>query len=108
MTEANCCLVECRLAEDYLTRREPYRQDHLNLLRQAEANGTLLLAGALAEPADRSILIWTHREPADEFIAADPYRSAGVVTEYSVRPWVAAVGVAIGLLPDTQGHGGHP
>lgn len=75
MKEANRCLVECRWADGHLAGREPYRRDHLNLLRRAQAAGTVFLAGARsepAEPADRLILIWTHREPADGFIAADP------------------------------------
>ena len=39
-------------ASDYLERRPMYRAAHLEKARAAKARGELILAGALAEPAD--------------------------------------------------------
>ena len=51
-------LLEYALVDDYLARRASFRAEHLTLARQAHARGELLLAGALAEPADRAVLVW--------------------------------------------------
>lgn len=39
-------------APDYLERRAQFREEHLALAWEAQARGELVLAGALAEPAD--------------------------------------------------------
>ena len=72
------------LVDDYLERRAALRDDHLTLARAAHERGELLLAGALADPYDRALLVFAGDGPAaaEAFAAADPYvtaRSGGVV-----------------------------
>ena len=75
-------LLEYTLADDYLDRRAPLREEHLALLREAHARGELLLAGALPDPYDRAVLVWTApREVVERFVAADPYVTKGLVTD---------------------------
>jgi len=50
-------LLEYVLVEDYLARRGALREAHLALAREAARRGHLVLAGALAEPADRAVLV---------------------------------------------------
>lgn len=47
------------VVEDYVERRAPYRAEHLALATEAFARGTLVMAGALADPADGAVLIFS-------------------------------------------------
>lgn len=84
------------LVEDYLDRRGEFRDDHLGLARAAQERGELLLAGALAEPADGAVLVFTGDSPAaaEAFAEADPYVQAGLVRSWRVRPWTVVIGGA--------------
>lgn len=86
-------LLEYTLAEDYLERRAALRDDHLGLARAAHERGELLLAGALPDPFDRALLMWTApREVVERFVEADPYVVHGLVTGWTIRPWNVVVG----------------
>jgi uncharacterized protein YciI len=83
------------LAPDYLERRAQFRDEHLKLAWEAQARGEIVLAGALADPADTAVLLFCadSPEPAERFAAADPYVKHGLVTSYRVRQWNTVVGV---------------
>ena len=86
-------LLEYTLAEDYLQRRAALREDHLALARAAHERGDLLMAGALPDPYDRALLVWTApREVVERFAESDPYVVHGLVTGWTVRPWDVVVG----------------
>lgn len=86
-------LLEYVLADDYLERRATLRADHLALARAAHERGELLLAGALPDPYDRALLVWTApREVVERFVAQDPYVVEGLVTGWTIRPWTVVVG----------------
>ncbi|SDN77498.1 YciI-like protein [Geodermatophilus sp. DSM 45219] len=86
-------LLEYTLAEDYLERRAALREDHLALARAAHERGELLLAGALPDPYDRALLVWTApREVVERFAGSDPYVVHGLVTAWTVRPWDVVIG----------------
>src|SRR5579862_9239292 len=80
--------------EDYVARREPFRKEHLAMIREAHEQGLLVMAGALAEPADGAMLVF--REPtaeaAENFAKADPYVRNGLVKSWRVRKWNTVVG----------------
>lgn len=82
------------LAPDYLERRAEFRDEHLALAWQAQERGELVLAGALAEPADQSILVFRCESPdsVQRFAAQDPYVIHGLVRAYQVRQWNTVVG----------------
>jgi uncharacterized protein YciI len=77
------------LVDDYLERRQALRADHLALARAAHERGELQLAGALADPYDRALLVFAGDRPdaAKAFAAADPYVAHGLVTSWTVRQW---------------------
>jgi uncharacterized protein YciI len=59
----------------------------------AHERGELLLAGALPDPYDRALPIWT--APPDivqRFAEQDPYVVHGLVTAWTVRPWNVVIG----------------
>lgn len=82
------------VADDFLARRGTFREEHLRLAREANARGELLLAGALSEPADGALLVFscTDRSIAESFARQDPYVISGVVKKWEVRPWNVIIG----------------
>jgi uncharacterized protein YciI len=82
------------LVPDYLTRRTAYRDEHLGLAREAHRRGELLLAGALADPADRALLVFrtANRTVVEEFVRSDPYVVHGLVSKWEIRPWTVVIG----------------
>lgn len=82
------------LSPDYLARRGEFRNEHLKLAWEAEGRGELVLAGALADPADQSVLVFSGDSPAaaERFAQADPYVANGLVTAWRVRPWTTVIG----------------
>lgn len=87
-------LLIYRTVENYLERRAPFRLEHLSYAGAAHARGELLLGGALGEPADTAILVFRGDRPgiAENFARNDPYVKAGLIKEWSVRPWNVAIG----------------
>ncbi|WMY06583.1 YciI-like protein [Paraburkholderia phenoliruptrix] len=87
-------LLTYDLVPDYLERRGEYRDSHLKLAWAAAERGELVLAGALTEPVDTAVLLFTGDTPraAEAFAQADPYVQAGLVTRWRVREWTTVVG----------------
>ena len=79
---------------DYVTKRAPFRAEHIALARAAEERGELVLAGALANPPDGSVLLFRGSSPAaaEAFAQNDPYVTNGLVTRWRVREWTTVVG----------------
>ena len=79
---------------DYLERRGAHRDAHLHLVRDAHARGEIVMAGALAEPADGAVLVFRGDDAtvAERFAEADPYVRNGLVTQWRVRQWTVVVG----------------
>jgi uncharacterized protein YciI len=82
------------VVSDYVERRAAYRAEHLALAKNAVARGDLVLGGALGEPVDQSVLLFSGDSPAvaEAFAKADPYVTNGIVTKWRVRPWTTVVG----------------
>jgi uncharacterized protein YciI len=82
------------VVDDYVERRRPLRAGHLERARQAYERGDLVMAGALADPADGAVLVF--RGPsaaaAEQFATEDPYVIEGLVTSWRVRQWTVVVG----------------
>jgi uncharacterized protein YciI len=83
-----------KVVPDFVTRRTTFRDQHLRLAREAHARGELLLAGALADPADGALLIFccADKSTVENFARHDPYVVNGLVEEWTVRPWTVVVG----------------
>jgi uncharacterized protein YciI len=83
-----------KTVDNYVERRAPYRQDHLAYANAARERGELIMAGALADPADGAVLVFKGEGPsaAEEFARNDPYVRNGLITEWNVRPWTVVIG----------------
>jgi hypothetical protein len=84
------------LVDDMVTRRVPFREEHLRLAREARKRGELVLAGALAEPVDRALLVFhvDNKGKVEAFARKDPYVVNGLAKKWEVRPWNVVVGNA--------------
>ena len=82
------------LDAQYLERRGAYRAEHLKLAWDAVDRGDLVLGGALTDPVDTAVLVFSGESPAaaEAFAAADPYVREGLVTRWRVRPWTTVIG----------------
>ncbi|PYU67372.1 MAG: hypothetical protein DMG49_19025 [Acidobacteria bacterium] len=82
------------LVEDMVTRRVPFREEHLRLAGEARGRGELVLAGALAEPVDRALLVFhvDDKSKVEAFARKDPYVLNGLAKKWEVRPWNVVVG----------------
>jgi uncharacterized protein YciI len=67
-------LLTYEYSADYLQRRDEFRAEHLKLAWDAVQRGELLLAGAVGEPIDRALLVFTIDSPeaAEAFVRDDP------------------------------------
>jgi uncharacterized protein len=83
------------LVDDYLERRAPLRDEHLDLARAAAERGELLLGGAFTDPPDRALLVWAvdDAQVVRRFVDTDPYVANGLVRSWQIRPWTVVVGV---------------
>ena len=82
------------VGEDFVERRARFREEHLALAWKAADAGELLLAGALAEPADQALLLFDSdtADAAERFARSDPYVRNGLVKRWRVQPWVTVAG----------------
>lgn len=80
------------LAPDYLDRRGDFRDAHLALAWQSAEAGDLVLGGAVGDPVESALLLFTAADSAAAFARADPYVANGLVRRWRVVPWVTVVG----------------
>lgn len=87
-------LLFYKTIENYVEKRAPYRTEHLKMAEEAHQNGSLIMAGAMAEPADGAVLIFKGESPkiAEDFAKNDPYVKNGLIKSWEVRPWTVVVG----------------
>ena len=82
------------VVDDFVSRRAPFRDEHLRLAGDAHLRGELLLAGALSDPADRALLVFRAPDSSvvEAFARNDPYVIRGLVTRWEIRPWTVVIG----------------
>ena len=96
-------LLFYEVSPDYPDRRAAFRAEHLGLAWAAHERGELVLGGALEDPVDGAVLLFSGDSPAvaEAFVAADPYVKNGLVARWYVRPWktVGGDGAAFPIRP---------
>lgn len=95
------------VVDRFVERRTPFREAHLSHAQKASSRGELVLAGALAEPADMALIVFRAEssDVAREFAEKDPYVRNGLVQRWEVRPWNVVVG-EYANLPRIASRGG--
>ena len=81
---------------DIITKREPYRSEHLGILKTYQQADQLLLAGATGDPVAGATFVFkvSGRDKVQEFVDSDPYVANGLVSQISITPWTVVVGSA--------------
>ncbi|MGC4084669.1 MAG: YciI-like protein [Vicinamibacterales bacterium] len=82
------------VVDDYVTKRAPYRAEHLRLLREAHQRGEVVMAGAVGENPDGAIIIFRSdsAEVPERLVKNDPYVTNGLILTWRVQPWNVVVG----------------
>jgi uncharacterized protein len=82
------------VVDDFVARRAPFREEHLRLAAAAQDRGEIVLAGALAQPADRALIVFHAADisAVEAFTCKDPYVVNGLVKKWEVRPWNVVIG----------------
>ena len=82
------------VVDDYVNRRTPFRADHLSLVREAQARGEVVMAGAVGDPPDGALFVFRadSADVATRFANNDPYMTNGLVLSWRVQPWHVVVG----------------
>src|SRR5260370_16830008 len=81
------------VVDDFVARRAPFRDEHLRLASLAHDRGEIVFAGALAEPADRALIVFhaDNKSRVEAFARRDPYVANGLVKKWEVRPWTVVI-----------------
>ncbi len=83
------------VVSDYVERRTQFREAHLKHAQAAVNRGELVLGGALSDPTDMAVIVFTTEPAAETFAKADPYVLNGLVKSWRARKWNTVVGSAI-------------
>jgi hypothetical protein len=83
-----------KTVDNYVERRAPFREEHLAYANAALQRGDLVMAGALADPADSAVFVFKGEQASivEEFAKNDPYVKNELITEWKVRPWTVVIG----------------
>ncbi len=82
------------VVNDFIERRAPFREEHLEMVRSAHEGGELFMAGALSDPVDGAALVFKTEDRAvpERFAENDPYIKQGLVKSWKVRKWNVVIG----------------
>ncbi|MGH8907967.1 MAG: YciI family protein [Egibacteraceae bacterium] len=82
---------------DYLTRREPHMEAHIDRLLALRSQG-LVVAGGLA-PDGKSVDVFYGTSEPERLVEDDPFTRAGAWTAYKARSFSAFVGPVVACPP---------
>jgi uncharacterized protein YciI len=78
--------------EDYMIRRNEFRDEHLRLARKAQECGELILAGALGTQGSAFLFLIEDPKIAENFAKNDPYVKNNLIISYKLLPWTTVIG----------------
>ncbi len=83
-----------RTIENYIEKRVPFRQMHLDYAAASQDRGELILGGSFSEPDNGAMLIFKTEDPSVviEFAKKDPYVVNGLISDWNVRGWNVIIG----------------
>lgn len=92
----NLFILTYQTIDGYAKSRLPFRDNHLAHATAAVARGELLAGGAVGDPIDSAVLVFQASGPeiVESFAQTDPYVLAGLVTNWTVKPWAVVIGTA--------------
>jgi hypothetical protein len=90
-------LLTYELTANYLTKREEFRDAHLNLAMSYVNNGSLCLGGALQPSASQALLVFKCKNAriVEELANQDPYVLSGIVSQWHIHEWHIVLGTGV-------------
>jgi uncharacterized protein YciI len=87
-------LLFYEVVDDYVKKREAFRDEHLRVANEAVEEGQLILGGAYANPVDGAVLVFKadDRSAVEAFVKKDPYVKNGLITSWNIREWTVVIG----------------
>jgi uncharacterized protein YciI len=82
------------VVDDYVSRRAPFRTEHLRMLADLHARGHVVMGGAVGDPPEGALIVFRSESPAlvEQFVAADPYVRNGLIRSWRIQPWNVVIG----------------
>jgi uncharacterized protein YciI len=80
--------------ENIVEKRTPYREAHIAHFMKQVQNGNIILGGSIDQPPTAGLTIvrnLTEKE-VEQIAKQDPYVINGLVTKYTIKPFLAVVG----------------
>ncbi len=89
-------VLQYEYVENALEKRAPYREDHLAVFGKQVQNGNVVIGGAINHPPTGALTVFRNLTPNDieQFVQQDPYVINGIVTKYTIKPYIAVTGDA--------------
>lgn len=86
-------ILEYVYVADILEKRTPYRPDHIKLAEDYHKE-KLIISGGPFTPPTGAVFVFSAegKETVEEFVAKDPYVSAGLVSSVIIREWNVVIG----------------
>jgi len=87
-------ILQYDLVENALEKRAPYREAHLAVFAKQVQSGNIILGGAVDHPPTGSLTVFRNLTANDieEIVQQDPYFINGLVTKYTIKPYIAVAG----------------
>jgi len=80
--------------ENALEKRAPHREAHLAHIGKQVQHGNVVLGGAVDHPPTGALVVFRNltADDIEQIVQQDPYVINGVVTKYTIKPYIPAVG----------------
>ncbi len=85
-------VLSYRSGPDVATKAPQHFAAHRSHWDRFRHDGTLLMIGPFSDPGEGAMGIFTTKEAAAEFAQGDPFVLEGVVSEWTIREWMEAIG----------------
>jgi uncharacterized protein YciI len=75
--------------DNIVERRAPHRERHLEKYREWQADGRIVMGGAIGDPPYGAHIVFDVDDAGvvEEFAKTDPYMLEGLVTDWRIVPW---------------------
>jgi len=87
-------VLKYEYVENIAEKRTPYREAHTAYVTKQVNNGNIILAGTIDQPPTAALTILRNltEKEIEQIAKQDPYVINGLVTKYSIKPFLAVVG----------------
>jgi uncharacterized protein YciI len=87
-------ILQYEYVENVLEKRAPYREAHLAVFGKQIQDGNVIIGGTIDYPPKGALSIFRNltSEDIEQIVQQDPYFINGIVTKYTIKPYIAVIG----------------